>query len=58
MVANSNNIALPYAYASGAELLAICAAENLSIADVVARNELAFRAGTDTNTLSIRCATP
>jgi L-serine dehydratase len=48
VIASSNNIALPYAYTSGAELLTICQTENLSISDVVARNELAFRAEADT----------
>ena len=49
VVAYSSNIALPFAYTSGAELLAICAAENLSIAEVVAKNELAFRAEAETH---------
>ena len=58
VIANSNNIALPYAYTSGAELLAICHSEKLSIADVVARNELAFRAEADTRDFidSVRAA--
>ena len=49
VVAHSSNITLPRPYASGAELLAICAAENLSIAEVVAKNEQAFRAESDTH---------
>lgn len=44
----SGNIALPYAYASGVELLAICAREDLTIAEVIFRNEDAFRPRAET----------
>ena len=48
VVAKSANIALPLPYTSGDELVAICEREGLSIADVVWRNEDAFRARAET----------
>ncbi|ESQ91141.1 L-serine ammonia-lyase [Asticcacaulis benevestitus] len=49
VINSSSNIALPYAYGSGADLLAICHKEALTIAEVVARNEQAFRAEAETH---------
>ncbi|ESQ88924.1 serine dehydratase [Asticcacaulis sp. AC460] len=43
VIARSSNIALPYAFKSGAELLATCGRENLTIAELMFRNEDAFR---------------
>ena len=48
VIAKSGNIVLPLAYGSAAELLAICAHETLSIAEVVWRNESAFRPADET----------
>jgi L-serine dehydratase len=48
VTAKSDNVALPLAYASSAELLAICEREHLSIADVMWRNEDAFRPAPET----------
>ena len=44
----SDNVVLPLPYASSAELLAICDRAHISIADVMWRNEDAFRAGSET----------
>ncbi|ESQ73915.1 L-serine ammonia-lyase [Asticcacaulis sp. AC402] len=43
VIASSSNIALPYAFTSGAELLTICQREDLTIAELMFRNEDAFR---------------
>ena len=41
--ASEGNVALPYPFGSGEELLEICRRENASIAEIVRRNELALR---------------
>ena len=43
VVEKTSNIALPYPYRSGAELLATCQTENISISTLILRNEAAFR---------------
>jgi L-serine dehydratase len=44
-----HNIALPHPFGSGRDLLAICARENLSIAQVMAANETAWRPPAETD---------
>lgn len=48
VVLKSSNIALPLPYASGADLIGVCHREGVSIADVVWRNEEAFRPRAET----------
>ena len=48
VTAKSDNVAVPLPYATGADLLAICEREGLSIADVMWRNEDAFRPADET----------
>ncbi len=48
VIAKSSNIALPHPYASGAELLSLCARDNLTIAGVIYGNEDAFRPRAET----------
>ncbi|EGF93602.1 L-serine ammonia-lyase [Asticcacaulis biprosthecium C19] len=43
VISRSSNIALPYAFTSGAELLTVCERDNLTIAELMFRNEDAFR---------------
>ncbi|MCF8480898.1 MAG: L-serine ammonia-lyase [Rhodospirillum sp.] len=48
-VTNSHNIALPHPFSSGRELLALCAETGLSIAQIMARNETAWRPAGETD---------
>ncbi len=48
VTAKSDNVALPVPYASSVELLAVCEREHLSIADIMWRNEDAFRPAPET----------
>ena len=48
VVSSSNNLTLPLPYASGVELLDMCRSEAISIAEVVWRNEEAFRTRSET----------